>query len=44
VTGLAIAVGTSMQRRKIRLLPGGAGGGNTDQYIASGRAWVEYIV
>jgi hypothetical protein len=43
VTGLAIAVGTSMQRRKIRLIAGGAYGGNTDQVIAIGRAGLDYI-
>lgn len=42
-SGLFIPVGTDKQKRKIKFVPGGSGGGKPDQVINKGRAWIEYL-
>ena len=43
-SNLFVPVGTNMQKRRLKLVAGGAGGGTIDQYNGAHRTWVEYVL
>jgi hypothetical protein len=42
-TSLNVGTGRTMAKRKVRLLAGGAGGGNVDQVNSLARCWMEVL-